>query len=244
MESDRSDAMMNSPLGVYEELYENHAIKISDAENVGGGDFEKIGLAQLQILKYFGLREDSYILDFGCGTGRLGKHAISYLKPRRYVGTDISPTMLQKFKMTLGEVNYYSLYQQVDYDFAFTNLKFDFISAFSVFTHMEIEDTARYLKSIKEVSSPGTRLIASVLEWNSELGRQVFEEQMNLDFQDRWKGVRNFMTCKDHFLSISESLGWSLKSWIGGDLEVIPIENNPKAKWKFGQSLVVLELIR
>lgn len=38
-----------------------------------GGEFEAIGILELETLKYFGLKEDSYVIDVGCGSGRLAK---------------------------------------------------------------------------------------------------------------------------------------------------------------------------
>src|SRR5205085_11953372 len=36
-----------------------------------GGEFEAIGFLELEVLKYFGLKEDDYVVDVGCGSGRL-----------------------------------------------------------------------------------------------------------------------------------------------------------------------------
>ncbi|MCW5731390.1 MAG: class I SAM-dependent methyltransferase [Alphaproteobacteria bacterium] len=42
------------------------------------------------VLRHFGLRPEHVLLDYGCGSLRLGKHAIAYLDPGNYVGLDIT----------------------------------------------------------------------------------------------------------------------------------------------------------
>src|SRR4051794_19155779 len=55
-----------------------------------GGEFEAVGLLELETLKHFGLKEDAYVVDVGCGSGRLAKPLSQYLKGR-YLGIDIVP---------------------------------------------------------------------------------------------------------------------------------------------------------
>ena len=60
------------------------------AKRDGQQDWDIHGKAQLDFLIARGLKPDNFLLDFGCGTGRLACKAIPYLNSHRYVGVDIS----------------------------------------------------------------------------------------------------------------------------------------------------------
>ena len=55
-----------------------------------GGEFETMGAIECDILRHFGLASTGYLIDVGCGSGRLAKPLSSYLKGR-YLGIDIVP---------------------------------------------------------------------------------------------------------------------------------------------------------
>src|SRR5687768_5969621 len=57
-----------------------------------GGEFEALGFLELETLKYYGLKEDAYLVDVGCGSGRLAKPLSGYLKGK-YLGVDILPEL-------------------------------------------------------------------------------------------------------------------------------------------------------
>lgn len=59
-----------------------------------GGQWEEHGPLQLRFLRDRGLEPASRLLDLGCGTGRLARHAVPYLDPGHYSGLDISPAAL------------------------------------------------------------------------------------------------------------------------------------------------------
>ena len=73
--------------------------------SIGNGDYELIGRIELGLLLMEGLRPDSTLVDFGCGTGRLAVHVIPRLqRGGRYIGIDISETMLApRGNLSVGE---------------------------------------------------------------------------------------------------------------------------------------------
>lgn len=54
-----------------------------------------MGASQLAFLKAHGVRRTSTLLDVGCGSLRLGVHAIPWLDPGRYIGHDISERLVR-----------------------------------------------------------------------------------------------------------------------------------------------------
>jgi len=225
----------------YEALYEAHAINNPLAISVGGGDYDTIGFAELDILRYYGLKENSVLFDFGCGTGRLGKHAIEFLDSNSYFGSDISTTMLADFKVMVDSKKQYSLFHQRSEDFPTISRKLDYFAAFSVFTHMENEDSFRYLKSLKSITSRDSVVILSLIDQDSKLGRRIFLEQSSISHDARWTGVRSFCTSRESFQVIAELSGWKIDEWIHGDNDsYFRKSQNQNQFWEFGQSIVVL----
>src|ERR1051325_8087859 len=60
---------------------------------VVGGNFDVLGFLELETLKYFGLEKSFYIIDVGCGSGRLAKPLSEFLEGK-YLGIDIIPELV------------------------------------------------------------------------------------------------------------------------------------------------------
>jgi hypothetical protein len=56
-----------------------------------GGNYNEIGAIERDLLVYAGLKNGMSLVDFGCGSGRLG-HALGSSLDISYVGIDIVPT--------------------------------------------------------------------------------------------------------------------------------------------------------
>ena len=167
------------PGNVYEILYEAHGRAYSDEDVVGRGDFDRIGRGELGLLLMEGLAPTDTLVDFGCGTGRLAVHAIPMLVGGHYIGTDVSPSMLEKAQRRVGgriaqPPCRVSWMRQATTEFPLDARSVDMICAFSVFTHIEPEDSYRYLRDALRVFRPGGRFIFSCLPLDLELARDVF----------------------------------------------------------------------
>jgi len=116
----------------------------------------------------------------------------------------------------------------------------DMVCAFSVFTHMEHEDTYRYLCDARRIVRRGGRFVFSCLAMDSALGRSVFLESASKNVQARWATVRSISTSRDMMQELAQLAGWSLVDWYRGDEKNIslPGQGEPLA---FGQSVGVLE---
>ncbi|MGH7393310.1 MAG: class I SAM-dependent methyltransferase, partial [Candidatus Rokuibacteriota bacterium] len=163
---------------LYEKLYEAHARKHPDARAIGAkdDDFETLGRIEFEILRAEGLERNTALLDFGCGTGRLAVQTIPYLTGGAYIGVDISPSMLKRAAETVARACpapscRVAWVRQPWARFLQDDASVDMICAFSVFTHMEHEDTYLYLKEARRVVRPGGRLVLSCLPMDSALAR-------------------------------------------------------------------------
>lgn len=207
----------------YENLYEYLAQATSSKESIGGGEFNEIGQFELNALLKEGLQPGHTLLDFGCGIGRLAAYAVPFLKGGSFIGIDISDTMLAGAKKRIEEA-VPNLQCQVTW-IKMTNLPFplhdqsvDMICAFSVFTHMEHEDTYRYLKDALRIIRPGCRFLFTCLPLKMAWARQVFLRQAALDFQNRWSFVRDVATSVDLMTEIARLAGWQSIRWYGDDV--------------------------
>jgi len=100
------------------------------------------GKEQLELLKDEGLLPSHKFLDLGCGTFRLGLHVIPYLHHGNYYGIDIDQGMIdlgvEKELEPAGLMEYDpTLYDNGDFNFGYFETAFDFIFAYSVYTHLQ-----------------------------------------------------------------------------------------------------------
>ncbi len=231
----------------YETLYESHAKADLSNQAVGGGDFDVVGRMEMDLLSMEGLKPGHTLVDFGCGTGRLAMHAIPALSGGMYIGIDISDTFLkrarelihQRFPELACAVRWI---KQTAPQFPLEDRSVDMICAFSVFTHMEHEDSYLYLKEAARIVRPGGRFIFSCLPMNLEVSKRIFVEQASMDLQTRWSRPRNVTTSVDLMNEISRMAGWTLVRWYDGNVRNI---GSPGGETKaLGQSACVLEIAK
>lgn len=229
---------------LYEKVYERHAQQLPEEESIGAGNFDLIGRMELHILREAGLREHQVLLDFGCGMGRLAVHAVAYLNQGSYFGSDISDSMLLGTRRRLSrELPSASckveLIKQRLGGFDLPDQCVDMVCAFSVFTHMEHEDTYRYLVDARRVVRDGGRFVFSCLPMELAYAREVFRLSADLPLSARWSRVRDVTTSVELMNEISRLAGWRPVKWHAGDVPIFSLPNGEAHA--LGQSVCVLE---
>jgi ubiquinone/menaquinone biosynthesis C-methylase UbiE len=251
--SQQAGAELTGPVGsalalatnTYEALCEAVAKAFSNEDAVGGGSFDLVGRIELSLLLMEGLKPTDILLDFGCGTGRLAVRAIPVLTGGHYIGADISQTMLEKARLLVtGTLPLpackVSWVQQTTSEFPLPQHSVDLVCAFSVFTHMEHEDSYRYLKDALRIVRPGGRFVFSCLPLSVEYARDVFLASARERLHERWSKVRNVTTSVDLMTAIAELAGWRVLRWYPGD--ELRIQSFDTGEWfALGQSASVLE---
>lgn len=229
----------------YDSLYEQHAREHADDEAVGNGDFAIIGEIELSVMKWAGIQPTSRLMDFGCGTGRLAVHAIPFLEPDRFLGVDISPTMIERAKQRCAERGLLERAPRwkVETSPAFINLfgeSFDFCSAFSVFTHMDAEDSLLYLQALRRVIRAGGRLVVSnlILDESKE-AQNVLVMSSTIPYRERRQRVLSVTTSRLHFETLAELSGWRVVEWVRHDSEQFAYGNGQLGA--LGQAICLLE---
>ena len=126
-----------------------------------GGEFEAFGIVEREILIQYGLQPDGYVIDVGCGSGRLAKPLSEYLRGA-YLGIDIVPDLVAYAKQ---------LVKRDDWRFEIADGleipertgRADIVCFFSVFTHLLHEHPFAYLKDAPRVLQPGGCIVFSSL---------------------------------------------------------------------------------
>ena len=129
---------------------------------VVGGLWDQIGELQVRTLLELGLKRDHRLLDVGCGSLRLGSKIVDILAPANYFGTDLNESLLEAGydkelrsaqKKLLPRENL--ICHDATQSFPF-NQTFDFVIAFSLFTHLNLTQVNLTLHSIaKKIGSHG-----------------------------------------------------------------------------------------
>ncbi len=121
------------------------------------GQWETIGQLQFDFLLEHGLKPDSYLLDVGCGTFRLGHLAIPYLKRKHYFGIDSNTSALEygrrrKLKGLLGRSPYIAEVrlgrQFVDLIAVLKHNAFDYVWIHALLDHLNMQEIDMMFQSI------------------------------------------------------------------------------------------------
>ena len=118
-----------------------------------------LGLSQMALLFHLGLKETDKVLDFGCGSLRLGRLLIPFLRRGHYFGIEPNIWLVEDgFTHELGadaralKVPHFS--DNADFDCGVFGVQFDFIMAQSIITHSGWRTTTRLLESAAASLSP------------------------------------------------------------------------------------------
>ncbi|MBV6631801.1 MAG: class I SAM-dependent methyltransferase [Alphaproteobacteria bacterium] len=128
-----------------------------------GGQFEGFGQIQLDLLRMFGLKDGISFVDLACGSGRTAS-AIAKHHEVEYLGVDVVPDLIAYAAKITPEHFRFVISENFDIDAPDNSV--DLISAFSLFTHLQHEETYLYLEEVARVLKPGGRIVFSFLEFS------------------------------------------------------------------------------
>lgn len=110
---------------------------------------------QFNLLTVLGLREYHKVLDIGCGSLRVGRLLIPYLDKRGYCGIEpekwlVDDGINNEVGESLIRMREPRFIHSRDFPVASFNERFDFVLAYSIFTHASQEQIKKCLKNVEK----------------------------------------------------------------------------------------------
>ena len=137
-----------------------------------GGSFEQFGNIELALLQHFGLRPNGYLIDVGCGSGRLAKPLTSYLSGH-YSGFDVVADLVEHARKISGRSDW--RFGVVDHiEIPERDSCANMVCFFSVLTHLMHEQSYWYLEEAIRVLKPGGKVVFSFLDFAESVHWPVF----------------------------------------------------------------------
>jgi 2-polyprenyl-3-methyl-5-hydroxy-6-metoxy-1,4-benzoquinol methylase len=134
------------------------------ARAVGGGDYHAVGEAERNILVALGLKSGDAVIDVGCGSGRLAT-ALDRSGPSvHYLGTDVVPELVSYAQKRCATRETWRFSVVNGLTIPQPDASADFITFFSVFTHLARNECLAYLKEAKRVVKPDGKIVVSYLD--------------------------------------------------------------------------------
>jgi SAM-dependent methyltransferase len=190
------------------------------AEMAIGGEFYAFGVVEREMLRYYGLTDNSYIIDVGCGSGRLSR-ALARSHRGRYLGTDIVPALANHAKVEASRADW--RFETVD-KIAIPEVDgvADIVCMFSVLTHLLHEQSYLYLEEAKRVLRSGGLIIISFLEFAMPSHWAVFESTLQSYRTDERAPLNTFIE-RNAFECWAAHLGLIVQEFRRGDDPFVPL---------------------
>lgn len=222
----------------YQRLVENLKQTMTEDEAMSravGGGFAEVGAVEVALVRQLGLTNEHYLVDVGCGSGRLAK-PLSEVFAGRYLGIDIVPDLVAYARKIVQRPSW--RFEVVDgLKIPEEDARADFVCFFSVLTHLRHEESFVYLQEAKRVTRPGGRIVFSFLEFAVPAHWDILEYNLQLLNSDEVEPLNQFMS-RDLVETWAKKLGLALESIHRGDEPFILAADG--ARKAFGQSVAVL----
>ncbi|MBF6025820.1 class I SAM-dependent methyltransferase [Lysobacter niastensis] len=195
-----------------------------------GGDFEAVGVLEFCLLRQLGLEPGHNVIDVGCGSGRLAVQLKDYLTGP-YVGIDVVPE-LYEYAQRLCNRDDWRFYSAPGTSIPEPDASADFVTFFSVFTHLQHEETYRYLQEAKRVLKPGGKIVFSFLEFRLPSHWFIFENSVKDERQDK---VLNQFMDRDMIHAFAKHLDLKVAEMHDGHLPHIQLDR--VVRWDNGSEM-------
>ena len=189
-----------------------------------GGEFETVGVLLREALVFHGLKPTDYLIDVGCGSGRLAK-PLSEIQIGKYLGIDVVPELVEYARKLVPRPDW-RFEVAAGLTIPEADQTADMVCFFSVVTHLLHEESFVYLREARRVLKPGGKIVASFLDFKVPSHWGPFESSI----RDIGIGAEplNVFMCPDMFREWAKRL----------ELEVEAIHDGDRTA--FGQSVCVM----
>jgi SAM-dependent methyltransferase len=209
-------------------LIANYPLDEAMSLAVGGG-FELVGAIEVDILRFFGLEDGMSLIDLGCGSGRLAS-ALGRSAKIEYTGIDIVQILLDYAKSKSPSNYSFILHRALS--IPSKDCVCEFVTAFSVFTHLLPAESYIYLEDIKRVLKPNGKLVFSFLEFGGGAHWDVFDATVTAQRYKAQVPLNSFIE-RSVIGLWCDRLGYKVESYVSAT-------EAPWGSQPLGQSIVVL----
>lgn len=190
-------------------------------KNAVGGSFEFIGRVEVAILRHYGLRPSDFLIDVGCGSGRLARPLSAYLHGK-YSGFDVVEDLVEYARLTVNRPDW--RFEVIDHiAIPEPDGTADFVCFFSVITHLLHEHSYWYLEEAKRVLKPGGKIVVSFLEFAEPAHWPVFHDTLAGAKVPPNSDPLNVFTERGVFEVWASHLGLEIEAFRGGDDAIEPV---------------------
>lgn len=140
---------------------------ISGSGKISADRFAQRGFSKFVAIRDWGLRPDERVVDYGCGSLRVGQHLIRYLDPGRYIGLDVTDAFyrdgLQMLEPGLAEAK--EPYLAVIDDALLERLSRqppDVLLSVAVAMHVPPQELDAFFARLLRLAGPATRVMLHV----------------------------------------------------------------------------------
>ncbi|RWP87589.1 MAG: class I SAM-dependent methyltransferase [Mesorhizobium sp.] len=206
------------------EDYEKHVARlirdhpIDEAMSLAvGGAYDIIGRIEAEALVKNGLRDGMRLADIGCGSGRTAV-ALARRLHIDYDGYDIVQALLDYASSKTPEKYRFHMNRAVK--LPGPDGTFDYICAFSLFTHLLHEETFIYMRDCHRVLKNGGKMLFSFLEFHMPPHWQVFEATV-IQYEARTRPTLNMFLEREAIKIFAARIGFNVEKFIDADAPVL-----------------------
>jgi SAM-dependent methyltransferase len=140
---------------------------------VGSGDPVLVGFIELEIIRHFIDLKDAFVVDIGCGIGRLTRH-LFHENIAGYLGIDLIPEIMQDAIDSVGGDPRFAFVLAENCRVPKEDASSDVVVGFSVITHLLDEEAYDYFVEAARVLKPNGIAIFSFLDFGSSAHAESF----------------------------------------------------------------------
>ncbi|HUA17831.1 MAG TPA: class I SAM-dependent methyltransferase [Bryobacteraceae bacterium] len=187
-----------------------------------GGNYEVVGAIEAELLKHYGLGTNDFLVDAGCGSGRLATALSLYLKGP-YLGIDVVPELFE-YAAKKANRRDWRFVAAPGLSIPLENNTADMVCFFSVFTHLFHQESYAYLMDAFRVLKPGGRVVLSFLEFKDPAIWPIFGSLVQRVLGGASADYEHVQfLSRDALTAWAEHLGFQVVEFVDGAAECVTL---------------------